>query len=65
MDRVNLDSEVQQVLFGAQALREVQYRSFLEQVSKQESPLVQMVWAMFFALLAWGAARLPISIFSR
>ena len=56
VDRVNLDSEAQQVLFSAQALREVQYRSFLEQVSKQESPLVQMVWAMFFALLALGAS---------
>ncbi|WP_291444370.1 response regulator [Desulfovibrio sp.] len=66
VDRVNLDSEAQQVLFSAQALREVQYRSFLEQVSKQESPLVQMVWAMFFALLALGASAVAnIYIFQK
>ena len=66
VDRVNLDSEAQQVLFSAQALREVQYRSFLEQVSRQESPLAQMVWAMFFALLALGASAVAnIYIFQK
>lgn len=65
-DRVNLDSEAQQILFSAQALREVQYRSFLEQVSRQESPLIQMVWAMFFALLALAASAVAnIYIFQK
>ncbi len=66
IDRVNLDGEAQQVLFSAQALREMQYRSFLEQVSSQESPLVQMVWAMVFALLALGASAVAnIYIFQK
>ena len=65
-DRVNLDSEVQQVLFSAQALREEQYRSFLDQVSLQEAPLVQMVWAMGIALLALAASALAnIYIFQK
>ena len=65
-DRVNLDSEVQQVLFSAQSLREVQYRSFLDQISLQESPLLQMVWAMAVALLALGAsAVINIYIFQK
>ncbi len=65
-DRVNLDGEVQQVLFSAQALREVQYRSFLDQISLQESPLSQMVWAMAVALLALGAsAVVNIYIFQK
>lgn len=57
-DRVNLDSEVQQVLFSAQSLREAQYRSFLDQISIKESPLEQMVWAMAVALLALAASAL-------
>jgi len=65
-DRVNLDSEVQQVLFSAQALREVQYRSFLDQVSMQEAPLVQMLWAMVIALLALAASAVAnIYIFQK
>ena len=65
-DRVNLDSEVQQVLFSAQALREFQYRSFLDQISLQELPLAQMVWAMAVALLALaGSAVVNIYIFQK
>ena len=65
-ERVNLDSEAQQVLFGAQTLREVQYRSFLKQVSQQEMPLVQMVWAMALSLLALAASAIAnISIFHK
>ena len=65
-DRVNLDSEVQQVLFSAQSLREAQYRSFLDQISLQESPLEQMVWAMAVALLALAAsAVVNIYIFQK
>lgn len=65
-ERVNLDSEAQQVLFSAQTLREVQYRSFLEQVSQQEMPLVQMVWAMALSLLALAASAVAnISIFRK
>lgn len=55
-ESVNLSDAAQQILFSAQALREGQYRNFLEQVNRQESSLVQMVWFMIFALLALGAS---------
>lgn len=65
-DRVNLDGEVQQVLFSAQALREAQYRGFLDQIGIQERPLEQMVWAMAVALLALAAsAVINVYIFQK
>ena len=65
-DRVNLDSEVQQVLFSVQSLREAQYRSFLDQIGLHEGPLEQMVWAMAVALLALAAsAVVNIYIFQK
>lgn len=65
-DRVNLDGEVQQALFSAQALREAQYRGFLDQIGIQERPLEQMVWAMAVALLALAAsAVINVYIFQK
>jgi len=51
-----IDGEAQRMMQAAQALREEQYRNFLNEVARQEAPLIHLVWGMIASLLALAAS---------